>query len=404
MTRTRSGRGLGRPFAAITFFVLLARAAGIAAAQESADDLVAFHQGRISLVADFTASITETTKFRAPGGSSVQSRTADVEASYLSNGCYRLDVDAEEAKPGPDGRNRQHSSQVSYCYDGEKVTHFFDGSFVEIHPPGTSDAQGLSTSLNPLRYVYVYPFAAGEGALEPAQFRILPSIEQDGRRLVVLEVRVSKADLVRKQGAEPKPEDANIAGVDEYYLDPDAGYAALAYKSYIEISGERFLREEAASKIQEIAPGIYFPTEKSETHYDFVDRSNLANGSYPRIASTFTYSDIKVNNSLQVDDLRIPIPPGTRVLDAINDVEYVTPKRIDKMTLNELALEIKAFETKPLESALRAEFSADTSQDDGSGAETRPDLRKRVWAAIVVALVGAGALVAVRFYLNSRKK
>ncbi len=109
--------------------------------------------------------------------------------------------------------------------------------------------------------------------------------------------------------------DAQSTGNFEIWFDPKVNY--LARKLIGDFTGPpdrpKVRRESQVLRFVEAAPGIYFPVE-AETK--FINNDKLTQH------DIVTFSDIRINQPLPAGIFELPIPPNTKVLDAIQDREY----------------------------------------------------------------------------------
>ena len=109
--------------------------------------------------------------------------------------------------------------------------------------------------------------------------------------------------------------DSQSTGNFEIWFDPKVNY--LARKLIGDFTGPpdrpKVRRESQVLRFVEAAPGIHFPVE-AETK--FINNDKLT---HHEVA---TFSDIRINQPLPTGIFELPIPPNSKVLDAIQDREY----------------------------------------------------------------------------------
>jgi len=111
--------------------------------------------------------------------------------------------------------------------------------------------------------------------------------------------------------------DSGQSGEFEIWFDPRANY--LACKLIGTFSGDGSKAEEKRKESQvlrfkEVSPTVYFP-EQSETRF-------FKNGQLI-LHEVVRLSDIRINQPLPVNAFELAIPPGAKVVDTIQDKEYV---------------------------------------------------------------------------------
>lgn len=229
--------------------------------------------------------------------------------------------------------SRSETSPVDYWQSGDSVRIRFDDAFQITDTVRHQDINRTSfITLRPAseqRSVFSIRALTPEqshGRFDPYGSGLLKLFGTKGAPLT-LESILSQTHKVKKVTKQPFEGgecivlemsvkfDAQSTGNFEIWFDPKVNY--LARRLIGDFTGPsdrpKVHRESQVLRFVEAAPGIHFPVE-AETKFTSNDKLTQHD--------VVTFSDILINQPLPADIFELPIPPNSKVLDAIQDREY----------------------------------------------------------------------------------
>lgn len=224
--------------------------------------------------------------------------------------------------------SRSETSPVDYWQSGDSHRIRFSDAF-QLTDAVRHNGVNRSSSLSQERNIFsIRPVQTDErtGRFDPYGSGLLKLFGPKGWRLT-LEKILSQPHKIKSVARQPLDGhdcvvvkmsfklEGELTGNFEIWFDPKVNY--LARKLIGDFTGppDRPMarRESQVLKFVEVATGIHFPVE-AETKFTSNDKLTQHD--------VVTFSDIRINQPLPADIFALPIPPNSKVLDAIQDREY----------------------------------------------------------------------------------